>query len=203
MILYAITDRRALDGELLESVERQLRAGVDYLQIREKDLTGRELFELTRAVIALPNPAGTRILVNERTDVALAAGAAGIHLPSHSPTPDEIRKITPPQFLIAVSTHSLDEAVAAERAGADFAVFGPVFATASKGRWGPPQGLDALESVCRAVTMPVLGLGGMTVDNATACVERGAAGIASISLFQSETDLDRLTTRLRKAASLT
>ena len=203
MILYAITDRRALDGELLESVERQLRAGVDYLQIREKDLTGRELFELTRAVIALPNPAGTRILVNERTDVALAAGAAGIHLPSHSPTPAEIRKITPPRFLIAVSTHSLEEAVAAERAGADFAGFGPVFATASKGRWGPPQGLDALESVCRAVTMPVLGLGGMTADNAAACVERGAAGIASISLFQSETDLNRLTTRLRAAAPVT
>ena len=201
MILYAITDRRALDSELLESVARQLRAGVDYLQIREKDLTGRELFELTRAAMALPSPAGTRILVNERTDVALAAGAAGIHLPSHSPTPDEIRKITPQQFLIAVSTHSLEEAVAAERTGADFAVFGPVFATASKGRWGPPRGLDALESVCRAVTMPVLGLGGMTADNAAACVERGAAGIASISLFQSETDLKRLTTRLRAAAA--
>lgn len=202
MILYAITDRHALEGELLDSVERHLRAGVDYLQIREKDLGGRELFELTRAVTALPNPAGTKVLVNERSDIALAAGAAGVHLPSESPEPNEIRKITPPGFVVAVSTHSLAEVETAEQSGADFAVFGPLFATPSKARWGAPQGLDALEAVCRAVTMPVLALGGITADSATACVERGAAGIAGISLFQREPDLGRLTAQLRAAASV-
>ncbi len=200
MILYAITDRRTLDGGLLESVERQLRAGVDYLQIREKDLIGRELFELTRAVTALPNPTGTKVLVNERTDIALAAGAVGVHLPADSPSPGEIRKTTPPGFVVGVSTHSLAEVKAAEQSGADVALFGPVFATPSKTGWGPPQGLEALEAVCSAVTMPVLALGGITADNAVACVERGAAGIAGISLFQREPDLDGLTAQLRAAA---
>lgn len=202
MILYAITDRRALNRGLLDSVERQLRAGVDYLQIREKDMSGRELFEFTRAVTALPNPSGTAVLVNERTDIALAAGAAGVHLPSDSPLPGEIRKITPPGFVVALSTHSLPEVNAAEQSGADFAVFGPIFTTLSKARWGPPQGLDALEAACRAVTMPVLALGGITADNAMACIERGAAGIASISLFQRDPDLGRLTRQLRAAAAV-
>ncbi len=202
MILYAITDRRAPSGGLLESVERQLAAGVDYLQIRQKDMSGRELFELTRAVTALPNPSGTAVLVNERTDIALAAGAAGVHLPSDSPLPGEIRKITPPGFVVAVSTHSLPEVMAAEQSGADFAVFGPVFATASKTRWGAPQGPDRLEAACRAVTMPVLALGGITADNAMACVERGAAGIAGISLFQRDPNLDGLAARLRAGVSV-
>ena len=192
MILYSITDRQSLAGELLESVERQLQAGVDYLQIREKDLPGRELFELTRAVLALPNPAGTRVMVNERADVALAAGAAGVHLPADSVAPDQIRKIAPQGFVVAVSTHSLEEVRAAERADADFAVFGPVFATPSKAHWGPPEGLDALESVCRAVSLPVMAIGGITAENATACVEHGASGIAGISLFQAA-DFDPIT----------
>ena len=192
MILYSITDRQSLAGKLLESVERQLQAGVDYLQIREKDLPGRELFELTRAVLALPNPAGTRVMVNERADVAIATGAAGVHLPADSVAPDEIRKIAPRGFVVAVSTHSLEEVRAAERAAADFAVFGPVFATPSKAHWGPPQGLDALESVCRAVSLPVMAIGGISAENATACVERGASGIAGISLFQAA-DFDPIT----------
>ena len=192
MILYSITDRQSLAGKLLESVERQLQAGVDYLQIREKDLPGRELFELTRAVLALPNPAGTRVMVNERADVAIATGAAGVHLPADSVAPDEIRKIAPRGFVVAVSTHSLEEVRAAERAAADFAGFGPVFATPSKAHWGPPQGLDALESVCRAVSLPVMAIGGISAENATACVERGASGIAAISLFQAA-DFDPIT----------
>ena len=192
MILYSITDRQSLAGKLLESVDRQLQAGVDYLQIREKDLPGRQLFELTRAVLALPNPAGTRVMVNERADVAIAAGAAGVHLPADSVAPGEIRQIAPRGFVVAVSTHSLEEVRAAERAAVDFAVFGPVFATPSKNRWGPPQGLDALESVCRAVSLPVMAIGGITAENATACVERGASGIAGISMFQAA-DFDPIT----------
>ena len=201
MILYAITDRRSLEGELLQSVEKYFQAGVDYLQIREKDLTDRALFELTRSVMALPNPAGTKVLVNERTDIALAAGAAGVHLPSDSLGPGDVRKIAPPGFAVAVSTHTLEEVREAERAGADFAVFGPVFAPASKAAWGPPQGLGALQSARRAVSMPLLALGGVTIDNAAACVEQGAAGIAAISLFQRETDLERIAAQLRRAES--
>ena len=132
MIVYAITDRRSLKDDLLGTVERQLHAGVDYLQIREKDLTDRDLFELTSAVLSLPNPTNTKILVNGRVDIAVAAGAAGVHLPSSGPGTRKICRSMPAGLIAAVSTHSLEEAMVAEKDGADLAVFGPVFATLSK-----------------------------------------------------------------------
>lgn len=201
MILYSITDRHSLDGDLLETVERQLRAGVDYLQIREKDLTGRDLLELTRAILSLPNPVNTKVLINGRIDIALATGAAGVHLPSGSFGPKEVRSIAPPDLVVAVSTHNSEEVTAAEQAGADFAVFGPVFSTPSKVSCGCPQGLEALGSICRSVSMPVLALGGIALDNAAACIEHGAAGIAGISLFQGQHHIDQLVGNLRQGKS--
>lgn len=186
MLLYAITDRRQLTEPLAERVAAILAAGVDFLQVREKDLSAKELLGLVEKILALPNPTGTRILVNERLDIALAAGAHGVHLPAGSPAPSRLRTITPPGFLIGVSCHTAAEIAQAEEEGADFAVFGPVFDTTSKRLYGPPAGVAALEEAVRGRRIPVLAIGGVTLDNFRQC--RAASGIAAISLFQNAAD---------------
>jgi thiamine-phosphate pyrophosphorylase len=182
-----ITDRRLLPPgvKLLDSIGRNLAAGVDWIQIREKDLSARELFHLTQRVLDLPNPHGSKILVNTRVDVALAAAAAGAHLPAGSPAPNLWRAHTPPGFLIGVSCHTLDEIRAAQDDGADYVVFGPVFAPRSKAPGLEPRGIDGLAQAVHAVRIPVVALGGITTGNEEECIQAGAAGIAAISLYQS------------------
>lgn len=172
---YLITDRRQAGGVdgLLRAIEK---AHADLIQVREKDLTARELLDLTRKVLGVRGH--SPVLVNGRADVAKAAGAQGVHLPSNSISAARLRAFEP--GLIGVSCHSLEEARRAASEGADLLVFGPVYASPGK---GPPAGLDALREVCRAVRIPVYALGGVNEENAAACVAAGATGIAGIRLF--------------------
>jgi thiamine-phosphate pyrophosphorylase len=168
---YCITDS-------LEVAGRAARGGVEMIQIRAKELSTRDLMQLARGAVALQ---GTRVLVNTRTDVALACGAQGVHLPAGSIAPSTLRRIAPAGFLIAVSCHTVEELRVAENEGADFAVFGPVFASITKSV--VPIGIDALRLATSSVRLPVYALGGVTVENAPLCLEAGAAGVAGISLF--------------------
>jgi thiamine-phosphate pyrophosphorylase len=188
MIRYYITDRVAAGGygPLLACIGGALAAGVDYVQIREKDLGARALVELVRAALALPNPRGGRVLVNGRADIALAAGAHGVHLPGGSVAVGEWRRILPEGSVVAVSCHAAAEVAQAEAEGADFVVFGPVFHTPSKAGYGAPQGLGRLREASAAARIPVLALGGVGEGNAAECVRAGAAGIAGISWFQTK-----------------
>jgi thiamine-phosphate pyrophosphorylase len=183
MLRYYITDRQAAGGmePLLGTIERALADGVDWIQIREKDLSARDLCALVRRVRELPNPRSTEFLVNTRVDIALATGADGVHLSGNSIAPCELRRLVPAGFLIGVSTHTIDEIRSAESEGADFAVFSPIFTPISKSGYGPPVGLAKLREAANAVRMPVLALGGVTLETAPACLAAGAAGIAGVS----------------------
>ena len=206
MLLYYITDRKQFPGPeprrrelLLAKISEAARAGVDYVQLREKDLLGCELEALARQAVRICRETRnqkreTRLLINSRCDVALATGADGVHLPSDDIPASDARAIwSSRNALVAVSCHTADEVRRAESHGADFAVFGPVFE-----KVGTPLsvGLDALRAACHLARMPVLAIGGITLENAGACVEAGAAGIAAIRLFQKN-DVSEIVRKLR------
>ncbi len=194
-LLCYITDRKGLPGEdPLPTIEQAVAAGIDLIQIRERDLPVRRLLTLVEE--AIKRAGATRVLVNDRLDVAVATGAAGVHLPAHGFSVDEVRR-NYPELLIGASTHNLEELRRAADGGADFAVFGPVFETPSKKAYGPPLGLEKLAEAVRSVSIPVLALGGVTLENAADCLRAGAAGLAAISLFQQSPDLEETTKRLR------
>jgi len=182
---YITHSQTLASGSLLDAIARNLTDGVNWIQIREKDLSARALFELVEAAVKLPNPNGSRIIVNTRVDVALATGADGAHLPAGSPAARFWRR---PgflsDFLIGVSCHSVEEVRRAEAEGADYALFGPVFPPRSKTARAEPRGLEELRRATAAVRIPVLALGGVTRENSAACVLAGAAGIAGITIFQ-------------------
>ena len=177
-------------------MEQAIAAGVELIQIREKDMETRALLALVEAAVARARGTATRTLVNDRLDVALAARADGVHLPAHGFPVAEVRRAYP-RLLIGASCHDVAELRAAEDGGADFAVFGPVFAPLSKVSERPPVGVEKLAEAVRAVKIPVLALGGITLENAAECLRAGAAGLAGITLFQASADLKETVKRLR------
>ncbi len=230
MLLYYITDRAAFPGDerarrtrLLDKIAEAASQGIDYIQLREKDLSTRDLESLAREAMQIigektkpataHRPLTTALLINSRTDVALAVAANGVHLPANDIFPQEVRaawqskcgagapstssgqaparEISPQNPLIAVSCHSPQEVAEAAANHATFAVFAPVF----KKKDAQPAGLEALTQVCRA-PIPVLALGGVTLQNAPSCLQAGAAGIAAIRLFQ-ENDIATIVRHLR------
>jgi thiamine-phosphate pyrophosphorylase len=186
---------------LHDSIRRAAAAGAGWIQIREKELDSRSLVELARFAIAETRENSVRVLVNDRLDVALAANAAGVHLGENSLPVEfvtEWRRSTGRlDFLVGASCHSLESARAAERGGADYIFFGPVFATPSKAAFGAPQGTERLREVCASVGIPVLAIGGVNAENARECIAAGAAGIAAIRLFQDARNEDELAAQLK------
>jgi thiamine-phosphate pyrophosphorylase len=204
--IFYVTDRRALAGAspaaVLEGIRRAIVAQADFVQIREKDLPANELLNITTEAMRLAAEiaAPTRILVNDRLDVALTAGAFGVHLGQPSlPAPEVLewcRARARPDFLVGVSCHSVEETRAAETAGAHYVFFGPVFDTPSKRLFGPPQGLERLEAACRSVQLKVIAVGGVNELNAADCMKAGASGIAAIRLFQDTRQANALASTL-------
>lgn len=218
-ILCYVTDRRSLPlapqsadlSALTQKIAALARAGVDWVQIREKDLSARQLTalmqETARCLPAQPgkDPGTTRILINDRVDVALTQGAAGVHLGENCLAVDEVKRLVESRvstrdFLLGVSCHSLEGAKSAAAGGAHYIFFGPVFATPSKAAFGEPQGVKRLAEVCRSVPIPVLAIGGITLKNAATCFTAGASGIAAIRLFQDAPDPAATVEALRKMA---
>ena len=221
-LLYYITDRTAFPGDdrtrrrhLLDKIAEAASAGIDYIQLREKDLPTRDLESLAREAIRIigqgklttdHRPLPTALLINSRTDVALAAKAAGVHLRSSDISPQEVRlawrgagaparELSPQNPLITVSCHSPAEVIQAATNHATFAVFAPVFEKNDT----LANGLEPLRQACLA-KIPVLALGGVTLQNATSCMQAGAAGIAAIRLFQ-ENDIATIVRNLRASES--
>ena len=185
---YYIADSVSLGGvdPLVENIRRIIEEkAADWIQIREKHLRVRELLKLTVSAVTIAEGSGVRILVNTRLDVALAAGAHGLHLPSQVAPANEWRRITPIGFLIGISCHDAAELDLARSEGADFALLSPVFAPLSKKSSERPLGMEEFGRLARAASpLPVLALGGLLHQHLPDVVRAGGAGIAGISLFQ-------------------
>lgn len=183
---------------ILQLVDAAVAAKVPLFQIREKSLPGLVLYELTARAAEITRGSQTRLLVNDRSDIARAAGADGVHLTTHSLPADVVRRIYGPEFLLGVSTHSLEAARDAAKGGADFVVFGPVFETESKRVYGAPQGIERLREVTGELReFPVLAIGGITLANVEKCFEAGATGVAAIRLLNAAAGLELIAEKIR------
>ena len=206
-VLCYVTDRRSLAAvgsadagvALRRKIQAIIAAGIDCVQIREKDLTARLISDVARDALrsaAASVGAGhaiPRIVINDRLDVALAEGADGVHLGETGLPVKDARALIENwtahrDFVVGVSCHSVEAVRTAASAGADYVFFGPVFATPSKAAFDSPQGLELLEDACRGVAIPVIAIGGVTLENAGRCFAAGARGIAAIRLFQRADD---------------
>ena len=206
-ITYLITAGKTADaaradpfGETLALVRLAVSHGVTLVQLREKHLGARPLYELAVQSAAITRGTNTRLLINDRADVARAAGCDGVHLAASSLEAAVVRRAFGDEFLIGVSAHSLDEARAAREGGADFAVFGPVFDTPSKRTYGPPVGLGALKEAARELSpFPLVALGGVGEEQVEAVLRAGAAGVAGIRLFADGQNLARIVHHIGRA----
>jgi thiamine-phosphate pyrophosphorylase len=188
--LYLVTDLHALTARSIEyAVYEACATGARAVQLREKTIHTSSLYYLAQGLRRITAPRGARLFVNDRADIARAVGADGVHCPENGFSPSIARRIAGDHSLVGVSTHSLDRAVEAERAGADFITFGPVFETPSKRDYGAPQGLEKLREVTGAVRVPVFAIGGVTPKRAASCLENGAWGVAVVSAVFAPRDI--------------
>jgi thiamine-phosphate pyrophosphorylase len=196
--VYLITDRKQLANsdnselatrKLISAVRQALKGGVRAVQLREKDLGTRDVLRLGYRLREVTKRYNARLFINDRFDIALAVEADGVHLTGGGIPADVVRRTVGEGLMIGVSTHSLNEARAAERSGADFVTFGPVYRTPSKMRYGRPVGLTSLEEVCCKVSIPVFAIGGIKVNRVPSVFRRGAAGVALISGILGEEDI--------------
>ena len=186
-------------ARLLKLLSAAVAARVSLIQLREKNLSARALYELTSRAVAITRSSSTRLLLNDRADIAHAAGADGVHLTTRSLEAAVVRAAFGADFLIGASTHSVAEARAARAGGADFVVFGPVFRSSAKGPYGEPQGLEKLTEVAvELAPFPVIALGGVDELGALDCIRAGASGIAAIRLFSECESLEKLVESLRQ-----
>ncbi len=189
--LYLITDRKQTKVPLPEAVKLSLEGGVRAIQLREKDLPVRDLLALAQELRTITTEFGAKLFINDRVDVAVAAGADGVHLGHQSMPAGAVRKIVGDRMLIGMSCHSVEDAWEAETQGADFVTFGPIFPTPSKMRFGKPVGPEALAAAARKVQVPVFGLGGINQGNARRVMSSGAYGISLISAIFAADDIRR------------
>lgn len=189
--LYLITDRKlfADSASMLVAVEEALKAGVKAIQLREKDLPTRKLLDMAYRMRELTAKYNARLFINDRLDIALCVDSDGVHLGQASIPVYAVRKVVGNKMMIGVSTHSLEDAITAEKEGADFITFGPVYHTPSKLKYGEPVGIEALKKVSAATSIPVLGIGGINPDNVGDVINAGVYGVAMISGILSAADV--------------
>ena len=204
-IICLITSGEATNHTLATDVARlaalisaAVAARVSLIQLREKKLSARALYELTKSAASLTAGSSTRLLVNDRADIARAAGADGVHLTTHSLEAETVRRAFGKDFLIGVSTHGLAEVRAARDGGANFAVFGPIFPTPSKEIYGEPLGLEALREAALALKpFPLIALGGVTKENSASALKAGASGVAAIRALCRPDELEATVRAMR------
>jgi thiamine-phosphate pyrophosphorylase len=198
--LLVVTDRHQTKGRaLVPLLERVLTAGLLTVQLRERDLSVRELMKLAREVQAVMASSKSQLLINDRVDVALALEGVGVHLRSNSLPLPVARKMLGPQRLLGMSVHAVEEAVQAEAQGADYIVLGPIYETPSKQMFGPPLGIHTLEKACTLVRIPIIGIGGVTAARAREMRHAGAFGAAVITAILGADDVESATRELLEA----
>jgi thiamine-phosphate pyrophosphorylase len=193
--LYLVTDRKFFSGQcsMYLALETALKAGTKFIQLREKRLPPRMLLDTAQWVSELAKEYGAKLFINDRVDIALAVGADGVHLGQKSMPAHAVRKISKNKLLIGVSTHGIEEALKAEKDGADFITLGPVFKTLSKLKYGDPIGIDAIRKVKSGVSIPVLAIGGIKQDKVKKVIKAGADGVAVISAILAANDIKAAT----------
>jgi thiamine-phosphate pyrophosphorylase len=201
--LLLVTDRLQTRGRpLLRVLASALAAGVLAIQLRERDLSSRELLRLAQQVHQLTTASGAQLLINDRVDIALALDGAGVHLRANSLPVATARKILGVRRLLGISTHSVEETVRAEGEGADYVVLGPIYETPSKTMYGAPLGVHRLEEACRLVRVPIIGIGGVTAARAGEIRRAGAFGVAVVTAVLGAGDVECATHELLDAVSM-
>ena len=201
--LFLVTDRHQTKGRpLVPLLQRVLTAAAPAIQLRERDLSARELVTLALELQAVTASRRSQLLINDRIDVALALEGVGVHLRSNSLPVSVARQVLGTQRLLGISVHAVEEAVQVESQGADYIVLGPIYETPSKQMFGPPLGIHTLERACRLVRLPIIGIGGVTAGRAREMRRAGAFGVAVITAVLGAADVESATRELLDAVTL-